>query len=141
MARGDFRDTPRYQFWATIIVSILFGIVLVWMLKENGLFVTTSRLVITFAGIAVISWFFRRTDLIQAPTGVEPYEHPILGLYAGLAAAVTLLFLDEPLVSAVLWGVTLGVVFALIFAASRRWRTRNDTDDRQRPIPTVTGWR
>ncbi len=141
MASGDIRFTPRYQFWATTILMAIAGAGLGWMFGVNGIGATLARLAYFSPIIAGISWFFRRTDYVQARKGVEPYEHPILGLYAGLAATVTMLISDESLGLAAITGAILGAIMAIVFIASRRWRTRNDPPGRQRPVPTISGWR
>ena len=141
MARGDFRYTPHYQFWTTTILSALIGVGLAWLFSTDGIGATLSRFAVTVPIYILVFWFLWRSGSFQTPVYVEPYEHPILGFYAGVAAALTLLLLDESVLRALLVGLVLGGVVAVGAITSRRWRTRDDSPDRHRPISTLTGWR
>ena len=141
MARGDFRYTPRYQFWATIVAMIICGVAIAWFLGHNQIDETISLLPGSLIALAVVIWLNRSGGFSQPPHHVEPYDHPILGLYAGLAAAFTLLLLDESLLYALIVAVIFGTILSIATVGWRRWRTRNDPPTQHRPVPTLTGWR
>lgn len=141
MAKGDFRYRPRYVFWSTIVIFVLAGVGLGWILSRDQIDDTLNILPGSLFGLAVAGWLSYRQGLYRFPDTAEPYEHPVLGLYSGLAATIMLLLLDESWGYALLVGVAVGIALAVAAVAFRRWRTRKDDPNRHRPVPTVTGWR
>jgi len=55
---------------------------------------------------------------------VQPYDHPILALYSGVATLATLILLDRTVTFAVVSGVMTGLVNVAALLISRRWRDR-----------------
>lgn len=141
MVRGDFRFRPRYIFWSSIIAFVIRGAVLGWFVSRDHIKYMLDSLPSGLAGLTVAVWLNRRGGLTNAGNNAESYEHPILGLYFGLPAIITLILLDESWTYALLAGLVSGLILTVATVAFRRWRTRNDSPNRRRPIPTLTGWR
>ncbi len=141
MARGDFRYTPRFIFWSTIVLFMLIGAGLGWIVSPDQIDATVGILPGGLIGLGVAAWLSKRHGLPQAPTEAEPYEHPVLGLYSGLVAVITLRLLDASWTYSLLTGLTITVLMVGAMVALGRWRKRNDGPNRRRLTSTLTGWR
>lgn len=140
MAARDIRFTPTYQFWAAIVLATGFGIAVGLLVNHGWDLGLLARVAINAAVSTGIVLFFLRRRQPRVPLSVTGYEHPILGLYAGVATLITTLLLGSSVERAVVGAVLTGAVVATAFVLARRWTVRH------RPLgpgttPTVTGWR
>ena len=141
MARGDFRYQPRFIFWSTIVWFILIGAGLGWIVSPGQIDTSLDILPGSLIGLGVAGWLSRRRGLPLVSANAEPYEHPALGLYAGLTAVITLRLLDASWTYSLLVGSIMTVLMVGAIIALRRWRLRNDGPEQHHPTSTLTGWR
>jgi len=123
-ARGDFRYTPRYQFWAGIAISVISGVFVGWLLDAYGVIDGIGRIVFWLAFGVLIAWFSQRFHGTSTQANVQPNKHPILALYSGVATFATLIVLDRTVTFALVSGVNTGLVNVAALRNSRRWRDR-----------------
>ena len=140
MARRDIRYTPTYQFWLGIGLSVVIGAVAGWCIDHGWDAGLAARAVLSsLIGVTIAIGVARRRRAGSLPH-VTGYEHPILGLYAGLAALLTASTLGVGPLTSLTGAAITGVVVAGLFILARRWTVR-----RHEPVPgttpTITGWR
>ncbi len=140
----DVRFTPRYQFWVMVILSILFGVgvgvISFYASRElpwTSLFAGSVGSLIG-AGIAGLMLRNRPRAITE---NVEPYYHPVLGIWlAAPAFLVGFLLTGDPFRSCI-FAILGGAAWSLTMLLARLWRTRKDLPNNARPVPTFTGWR
>lgn len=141
MARGDFRYTPRYQFWATIVVAILWGVFIGWMIYAHGVLGGVAHIAFWMAVGIAMSWLSRRLYGNQLRSDIQSYEHSVVGLYSGIAAAVTLVFRGQTPTFALVAGILVSAITVMAVLLAIRWYdARHPRFPGWRPS-TITGWR
>ncbi len=138
---SDFRDRPGFQFGAAVVLSIVLGAAIGLAAARVGR-EDIPELLLWAPFAALFSWLFSKYEYRPLPEpGQYAYSHPILGAWAGIAATVGVLVLGGSLTRAMLLGLGVGIIYAILQVSSWRKLIRNDPPGFRRPIPTVTGYR
>ena len=139
MASGNFRYRPRFQFWGLTIMSVIMGVGAGWRSAEAGFGDVWNALPSLLFG-CVVAWFCLRRAPWPDPDQ-HVYVHPVLGVWAGVAAMIATVVFGGSALRAVLVGVGLGLAWGLANLVLFRHLVSNDPPGSRRPIPTITGWR